>query len=160
MFAVLKAEPDAERAGEVLADLVRAALEEAGEEVRAQAGITDDATFDGAVAAQVQSVNTPWFRYFLTYEPAATIERVTVPVLAINGENDLQVPYEENLREIEGALRRGGNTEYEIHALPGLNHLFQYSDTGSPAEYQAIEETWSVEVMELIADWILETVGN
>jgi len=160
MFAVLKAEPDAERAGEVLADLVRAALEEAGEEVRVQAGITDDATLDGAVAAQVQSVNTPWFRYFLTYEPAATIERVTVPVLAINGENDLQVPYEENLREIEGALRRGGNTEYEIHALPGLNHLFQYSDTGSPAEYQAIEETWSVEVMELIADWILETVGN
>ncbi|MDE2981618.1 MAG: alpha/beta fold hydrolase [Gemmatimonadota bacterium] len=158
MFAVLKAEPDVERAGAVLAELVRAALEEAGEEVRAQAGITDDATLDGAVAAQVQSVNTPWFRYFLTYEPAETIERVTVPVLAINGERDLQVPYEENLREIEAALRRGGNTEYEIHALPGLNHLFQYSDTGSPSEYQAIEETWAVEVMELIADWILETV--
>lgn len=159
MFAVLKTEPDVERAGAVLADLVRAALEDASEEVRAQAGITDDAALDGAVAAQVQSVNTPWFRYFLTYEPAETIERVTVPVLAINGENDLQVPYEENLREIEAALRRGGNTEYEIHALPGLNHLFQYSDTGSPAEYQAIEETWSVEVMELIADWILETVA-
>jgi len=158
MFAVLKAEPDVERAGEVLADLVRTALQEAGEEVRAQAGITDDAALDGAVAAQVQPVNTPWFRYFLTYEPAETIERVTVPVLAINGENDLQVPYEENLREIEAALRRGGNTEYEIHALPGLNHLFQYSDTGSPTEYQAIEETWAVEVMELIADWILETV--
>lgn len=158
MFEVLKTEPDVERAGEVLADLVRAALEAAGEEVRAQAGITDDATLDGAVTAQVQSVNTPWFRYFLTYEPAETIERVTVPVLAINGERDLQVPYEENLREIEAALRRGGNTEYEIHALPGLNHLFQYSDTGSPTEYQAIEETWSVEVMELIADWILETV--
>lgn len=158
MFAVLKAEPDVERAGAVLAELVRAALEEAGEELRAQAGITDDATLDGAVAAQVQSVNTPWFRYFLTYEPAETIERVAVPVLAINGERDLQVPYEENLREIEAALRRGGNTEYEIHALPGLNHLFQYSDTGSPSEYQAIEETWAVEVMELIADWILETV--
>ncbi len=160
MFAVLKAEPDVERAGEALADLVRTALEDASEEVRAQAGITDDAALDGAVAAQVQSVNTPWFRYFLTYEPAETIERVTVPVLAINGERDLQVPYEDNLREIEAALRRGGNTEYELHALPGLNHLFQYSDTGSPAEYQAIEETWSVEVMELIADWILETVGN
>lgn len=160
MFAVLKAEPDVERAGEVLADLVRTALEEASDEVRAQSGITDDAALDGAVAAQVQSVNTPWFRYFLTYEPAETIERVTVPVLAINGENDLQVPYEENLREIEAALRRGGNTEYKIHALPGLNHLFQYSDTGSPTEYQAIEETWSVEVMELIADWILETVGS
>ena len=158
IFDVLKAEPDVERAGEMLTDLVRTALQDASEEVRAQAGITDDAALDGAVAAQVQSVNTPWFRYFLTYDPAGTIERVTVPVLAINGENDLQVPYEENLREIEAALRRGGNMQYEIHALPGLNHLFQHSDTGSPAEYQAIEETWSVEVMELIADWILETV--
>ena len=160
MFEVLRSQPDVERAGEALADLMRNALEEAGEEMRAQAGITDDASLDGAVAAQVQAVNTPWFRYFLTYNPAETIEQVTVPVLAINGENDLQVPYEENLREIEAALRRGGNTEYEIHALPGLNHLFQHSDTGSPAEYQAIEETWSVEVMELIADWILQTVGS
>lgn len=158
MFEVLKTEPDAERAAEALTEMVRTALEEASDEVRAQSGITDDAALDGAVAAQVQSVNTPWFRYFLTYEPAGSIERVTVPVLAINGENDLQVPYEENLREIEAALRRGGNTQYEIHALPGLNHLFQHSDTGSPTEYQAIEETWSVEVMELIADWILETV--
>lgn len=160
IFAVLNAEPDLERAGEILTDLIRGALEEASEETRAQAGVTDDASLDGAVAAQVQSVNTPWFRFFLTYEPAETIERLTVPVLAINGENDLQVPYEENLREIEAALRRGGNTEYEIYALPGLNHLFQYSATGSPAEYQAIEETWSVEVMELIAEWILEMVGG
>ena len=160
MFAVLKAEPDLARAGEMLAELVRTALEEAGEEARAQAGVTDDASLDGAVAAQVQAVNTPWFRFFLTYEPAETIERLTVPVLAINGENDLQVPYEENLREIEAALRRGGNTEYEIYSLPGLNHLFQYSETGLPTEYQAIEETWSVEVMELIAEWILETAGG
>ncbi|MXW18698.1 MAG: prolyl oligopeptidase family serine peptidase [Gemmatimonadetes bacterium] len=102
----------------------------------------------------------PWFRYFLTYDPAETLEQVTVPVLAINGEKDLQVPWEENLREIEAALQRGGNTRYEIRAFPDLNHLFQHSETGAPSEYQAIEETWSVEVMEVIADWILKTVGR
>jgi hypothetical protein len=84
---------------------------------------------------------------------------VTVPVLAINGEKDLQVPYEVNLREIEAALQRGGNTNYEIHALPGQNHLFQHSETGAPSEYASIEETWSVESMELIAQWILRTTG-
>ena len=99
-----------------------------------------------------------WFRYFLTYDPAETLEQVTVPVLAINGEKDLQVPHEENLREIEAALQRGGNTRYEIRAFPDLNHLFQHAETGAPTEYQAIEETWSVEVMEVIADWILKTV--
>ena len=44
--------------------------------------------------------------------------------------------------------------------LPGLNHLFQQAETGHPNEYHAIEETWSVEVMELIAAWILRTVGG
>ncbi len=156
IFEVLKREPDPGRAGEAIAAIIRAGLE------RANAGgetVSDDA-MQQAVAAQVQQVNNPWFRYFLTYEPAPMLERVTVPVLAINGEKDLQVPYEENLREIEAALRRGGNTRFETHALPDLNHLFQHAQTGAPSEYQSIEETWSVEAMELIADWILRTVGG
>ncbi len=156
IFEVLKREPDPGRAGEEITAIFRSGLE------RANPG-GDTASNDAmqqAIAAQVQQVNNPWFRYFLTYEPAPMLERVTVPVLAINGEKDLQVPYEENLREIEAALRRGGNTRFETHALPGLNHLFQHAQTGAPSEYQSIEETWSVEAMELVADWILRTVGG
>ena len=159
IFEVLKSEPDPERAGQAIEAIIRASLETATDSELAQAGITDSASAETVIAAQVQQLNTPWFRYFLTYEPAETIKQVTVPVLAINGEKDLQVPYEENLREIEAALQRGGNTRYEIHSFPDLNHLFQNSETGAPSEYQAIEETWSVEVMEVIADWILKTVG-
>ncbi|MXX71137.1 MAG: alpha/beta fold hydrolase [Gemmatimonadetes bacterium] len=160
MFEILKSEPDPERAAAVLTETVRTAFEAMPDAQRAQAGITDDESLDRVVNMQVTQFNTPWFRYFLTYEPATVIEQVTVPVLAINGEKDLQVPYEENLREIEAALHRGGNTNYEIHALPDLNHLFQHSETGAPSEYATIEETWSVDVMELIADWILRTTGR
>ena len=155
IFEVLKSEPDAGRAGDEITAILRAGLESA-----AGQGGTTEAALQQAIAAQVQAVNNPWFRFFLTYEPAPMLERVTVPVLAINGEKDLQVPHEENLREIEAALRRGGNTRYEMRALPGLNHLFQHAETGAPGEYQSIEETWSVEAMELIADWILKTVGG
>lgn len=126
----------------------------------AQSGVTDSASAAAVIAARVLQVNSPWLRHFLTFEPAAMLEQVTVPVLAINGEKDLHVPWEENLREIEAALKRGGNTRYEIHAFPGLNHLFQHAETGHPNVYRAIEETWSVEVMELIADWVLKTVGG
>ena len=160
IFEVLKSEPDLERAGQAIEAIIRGSLETATEAELAQAGITDSASAETVIAAQVQQVNTPWFRYFVTYEPAPTIEQVTVPVLAINGEKDLQVPYEENLREIEAALQRAGNTRYEIHSFPDLNHLFQHAETGAPSEYQTIEETWSVEVMEVIADWILKTVGG
>ena len=155
IFEVLKREPDPGRAGEEITAIITAGLE------RANPGgdTANDDAMQQAVAAQIRQVNNPWFRYFLSYEPGPMLERVTVPVLAINGVKDLQVPYEENLREIEAALRRGGNTRFETHALPDLNHLFQHAQTGAPSEYQSIEETWSVEAMELIADWILKAVG-
>ena len=124
------------------------------------AGVSEEEIAEMVEQLKAATATDPWFRYFLTYEPAEMIEQVTVPVLAINGEKDLQVPHEENLREIEAALQRGGNTRYEIRAFPDLNHLFQHAETGAPSEYQAIEETWSVEVMEVIADWILKTVGG
>ena len=159
VFEILKSESDPERAGEAITDVVRAgltALHQSQDETRT----SDDLTRDEIVAAHVRLASDAWFRFFLTYEPTETLERVTVPVLAISGEKDLQVPHEENLREIEAALRRGGNTRYEIRTFPGLNHFFQQSETGVPSEYETIEETWSVEVMEVIADWILRTVGG
>jgi dipeptidyl aminopeptidase/acylaminoacyl peptidase len=81
---------------------------------------------------------------------------VKCPVLALNGEKDLQVPVTENLREIEAALKRAGNKDVTIMHLPGLNHLFQTSETGSPNEYGKIEETFSPAVLKIIGDWILK----
>ena len=51
---------------------------------------------------------TPWFRYFLTYDPRPALRQVKCPVLAINGEKDLQVPPKENLAAIRESLQAGG----------------------------------------------------
>ena len=160
VFGILKEEDDLERAAVRIEEFLREQFLEASEEERAQAGVVDDVTLEAAIAGQLASVNTRWFRYFLVHEPGEVLERVTVPVLAINGEKDLQVPYEENLAAIEAALQRGGNTFYEVRALPGHNHLFQHANTGAPSEYATIGETWSVESMELITRWIVQTVGR
>jgi fermentation-respiration switch protein FrsA (DUF1100 family) len=79
---------------------------------------------------------------------------VSCPVLAINGEVDLQVPYKANLDAIAAALKKGNNNDYTIRAFPGLNHLFQHSESGLVSEYGQIEETISQEVLDFIADWI------
>ncbi len=107
------------------------------------------------IEAQIQSLLSPWFKYFLTYNPKPTLSKVSCPVLAINGEKDLQVPPEENLEVIKEALIAGGNKDFMIKELPGLNHLFQTAQTGSPDEYAKIEETISPVALELISDWIL-----
>ena len=41
-----------------------------------------------------------------------------------------------------------------IEAMEGLNHLFQHSETGQPAEYRRLEETFSPEAIEKIIKWI------
>ena len=106
--------------------------------------------------AQITGLLTPWFRTFLALDPRPFLRAVTVPVLAINGERDLQVPPKDNLPEITKAL--AGNPDATLKELPGLNHLFQRCKTGAPAEYAVIDETMSPAALELIGDWIVAQV--
>ena len=55
-------------------------------------------------------------------------------------------------------LKAGGNKNYTVKELWLLNHLFQTADTGSPAEYEEIEETISPIALETITDWIVGLV--
>lgn len=105
-------------------------------------------------------VNSPWFRFFLHFDPRSVLQKVHCPVLALNGEKDLQVPPKENLAEIAKALKAGGNEHVKTVELPGLNHLFQPCKTGSPSEYAAIETTIDPEVLKIIGDWIVEQTGH
>ena len=98
---------------------------------------------------------TPWYRYFITFDPQPVLKNVRVPVLALNGELDLQVAWKENLNLIEAGLKAGGNKDVTVKAFPKLNHLFQTSETGLLTEYGQIEETISPEVFKTVSDWIL-----
>lgn len=106
--------------------------------------------------SQSRVLLSPWFRFFLAYDPYPSLVKVNVPVLAIVGEKDLQVPPKENLEMIENALKDGGNKNFRLMELPGLNHLFQSAETGSPNEYAKIEETISPDALSIISDWIKE----
>jgi uncharacterized protein len=105
---------------------------------------------------QVKALTSPWFRYFLSYDPATAFEKVTCPVLVLSGEKDLQVQPSQNLPAIRKALEAAGNRHFEIDELPGLNHLFQPAKTGAPAEYASIETTISPAALERISSWILK----
>jgi fermentation-respiration switch protein FrsA (DUF1100 family) len=153
---ILKSETDPGRAGEAIAAIMRERFENASAQERALYGIENDTAPETAAALSGEPVNTTWPRYFLAHEPAEVLEQVTVPVLAINGTEDLRVPHEENLAAIEAALIRGGHTRYEIHALPDLNHSFRHAGSDTASESQASQETLAPEVLELIADWILK----
>lgn len=105
----------------------------------------------GLVADQLLS---PWFRAFLSLDPAAYLAKVPIPVLAMNGSKDLQVPADDNLPAIGRALESAGNRRYTLLKLDGLNHLFQHTGTGLPEEYGTITETFAPEALSAMGDWI------
>jgi len=104
-------------------------------------------------AQLVLRMNSAWMHYLLNYQPAATLARVQVPVLALNGTIDRQVPVTENLAGLRAAL--AGNPDATILELPGLNHMFQPAVTGAMGEYAQIEETFAPQAMDIIANWVL-----
>jgi pimeloyl-ACP methyl ester carboxylesterase len=109
---------------------------------------------EAQIGMEIKQLTSPWFRYFLTYDPATALRKVTCPVLVLNGSLDKQVLPDQNLPPIRKALAEAGNKNVEIDELPGLNHLFQTAKTGAPTEYAQIEETLSPVALEKMATWI------
>jgi uncharacterized protein len=105
------------------------------------------------IDVQLKALATPWYRYFVSYDPRPALAALKCPVLAINGEKDLQVPPAQNLPAIRRAL--ASNTSAQVEEIPGVNHLFQPAKTGLPAEYVTIEETIAPAVLDKISNWIL-----
>jgi hypothetical protein len=151
---VLRADDDEATTVRRLREVLRSAIDSASAAERAAIG-SSDAQIDAYTDAQIRQVTSPWFRNFLRYDPRPSLEAVRVPVLALNGSLDLQVPPEQNLPEIEAALERAGNGDVAVHELAGLNHLFQTATLGVPAEYASIEETFSPTALSMISEWIV-----
>jgi len=125
---------------------------------RRQAIKDPDAYVNARVEAMVKQVETPWFRYFLTYDPAQALERAHCPVLALFGERDLQVPAEMDKTAMEKALRKGENKDFTLKILPKANHLFLTAVTGSPSEYASMKKEFVPGFLETMTSWILKHV--
>ncbi len=155
IFRVLREEKDLSAAEARLRKLLREQTASLTDEQRQALGLTDT-MLDG----QIKTVLTPWFRQLLGYDPRPTLRAVKCPVLALNGQKDLQVAAKENLAAIRAALTAGGNTQVKTLEMPGLNHLFQACTTGAVAEYGQIEETFNPAALKVISDWIREVTAR
>lgn len=111
---------------------------------------------EAALSAAVETNLSPWFRFFIRYDPRPALGGLAVPTLALFGGKDTQVDADQNQSAMEAAFAGSGNRDITVHRFPEMNHLFQTAGTGSPNEYAQIEETMAPEVLDLIGSWIAE----
>lgn len=108
--------------------------------------------------AQVKPELKPWLKYFIATEPDEFWSKVKCPVLALNGEKDIQVYANQNIPAIMASLKKAGNKNVTAKIIPGLNHLFQHCKSCTVEEYGELEETFDTETLKIISNWIKETV--
>ncbi|MDE0936131.1 MAG: alpha/beta hydrolase [Mariniblastus sp.] len=118
--------------------------EEAGKNLRA------------AVPNLNRKMKSKWMRFFHSYDPRPALSNIQCPVLTIIGSKDTQVLPDLNMPEIQKALIKGGNNDFEMVEIEGLNHLFQKCETGAMGEYISIQETFNPQALSKIGDWIVE----
>ena len=109
-----------------------------------------------ALQAQIRLMTTPWFRQYLDFNPVPVLEAIKCPVLALNGDRDLQVDADETVPLLRQAYEKSGNKDFTVLEIQGVNHLFQKAQSGSPALYGAIEETMAPEVQNAISGWVAQ----
>lgn len=118
------------------------------EEQRLKFGLNDVAT------KTILTFKSKWMKYFLEFNPAITLSKTRCPVLSLIGGNDLQVDFRLNMPAIKLAMDEARNQDFTQVLLPGLNHLFQKCETGSPSNYVTIEQTLDDSLLNELSSWL------
>lgn len=150
--------PDTSSASKSVLSLVEEWIQKNDSATVNELGLKTSKNIETYVHAMVSEVSTPWFKYFLAFDPEPYLEKLSCKVLAIDGSKDIQVIAKQNLPGIEAALKKSKSKSYEIKELPGLNHLFQTCKKCTVQEYGELEETFSPVALKVIGDWLEKNV--
>ena len=102
---------------------------------------------------------TPWYRYYLKFDPQTSLAQVKCPVLLLQGTDDPEVNAATNLPALEKGLK--GNKRVTVRRLPGINHWFQL-----PASEQLTVPGSSPDlviapvVLDSVRDWVLSETAK
>ena len=147
VYDILKTEPDRERAREAIRAVLRDATATAGDSMPWLF------TFTLAIDALAGPRYSAVFRQRLLFDPEPLLRTLRIPVLALFGSRDVQVPAAANAPLMEAAIA-GSSPLSDVMILDGLNHVFQTARTGAIEEYAHLEETIAPRALAEITPWL------
>ncbi|MFA7227624.1 MAG: acyl-CoA thioester hydrolase/BAAT C-terminal domain-containing protein, partial [Melioribacteraceae bacterium] len=92
------------------------------------------------------------------FNPVKIIEKTTIPVFVVFGENDTQIDPRQGYKSYSKALKKAGNPFYRIEMLPGVDHNMSITKTGCLGEIEKLNKTglyqYSPRYFEIIRNWV------
>jgi len=99
-------------------------------------------------------------KWFINYNPAIDMRNIHIPVLALFGGKDLQVPAAINLKQMQKIFKQNGNANFLSFVFVDANHLFQDAKNGTVQEYPMLKKTFTNGFLTRISDWILALTAH
>ena len=99
-------------------------------------------------------LNNEWGRQFITFDTKKYLKKLKIPILAINGSRDIQVPPYSSRQSFKSHFAKQTRSTSEAVIIEGLNHLFQRCERCDIMEYGDLEETFSPVVLQKMREWI------
>ena len=118
------------------------------------AGSFPDHLLEAELDKQVSIMKHPAMKELLMHDPRKDLAKLTIPVLGLWGEKDVQVGAKLNHREASAVLAAARNPKTTLSIVLGVNHLFQTCETGDLSEYATIEETFSPNALSIFEEWL------
>lgn len=114
----------------------------------------DQATAQSSAAEMV----APTYRFFLKFDPVATLPLVACPVLLLYGSADTSVNPDNNLAALTKALK--ANKAVTTRKLPGVNHLFQADPSQWPIVGGEAQPVFAPAAADAIRAWVVAQAGK
>ncbi len=130
-------------------------IETIGTDALASAGMSKP-----VINQMIQQFDLPNSRFVIRYDPRPALRRSETPTLAVLGGRDPVMPAEQHAPSFIAAFADSPGNDETVAVLPGLNHLLQNAETGSPAEFGHLTETMSPAAMRMLSEWVLARIGS
>jgi len=102
---------------------------------------------------QKPTIDGPWFRSFLNYDPKPWLRQLKAPVLIMSGALDTQLPPRHGAA-LRDSLRANGNANVSYAPAQSVNHLFQVAKTGEVDEYATLKKEFAPGIPERIVAFL------
>ena len=139
--------------------LARQQIEAMPDDVRKDADLVE-AYLEVAIPQQMESLQSPWFRSFIQYDPKPDVLVLDIPVLTLFGVLDTQVPVDQNSTAMSEALDESNISSYSLASIWPANHLFQEAETGGIDEYAVLDPEFAPEFLEFLLDWLAMRIAS
>ncbi|MFO8053737.1 MAG: alpha/beta fold hydrolase [Bacteroidales bacterium] len=129
------------------------------ETIAKQSTFIDSAKTSRQTKQQMEMLMSPWFKFFIRYDPRPALEKLEIPVLALYGGKDVQIVKNVN-KPVLDSLAQQKKQNITVKVFPDANHLFQKSKSGSVQEYHKLPDKFINDFTEYIVGWSRKAIDQ